>query len=298
MDCSQVCQGWIYTITNKVNGKMYVGKTVDFTQRKWQHFHKEECPALKRAFAKYGIESFEMHPILTFYAINKEVLNFMLSWLEKYYIEKYDTYGNGYNITRGGEGTLGYEHTEEYKLHMSQKQKEYKAQSWVKEKDRQRMLGNTFSEEFKRPILKYSLDGEFVKEYSWIGEAIDDISQSGKYTNNWRSIHSNLIRALNGNNNKQANNKAYDSMWRYKETDNYPITIEPFRKNKEKSVYHYSKDGELLESFRTLREASALTGMNIKTLKYMSYNGDLRRREGRICKTDYWSRIAPENHCN
>ena len=133
MDYSQVCQGWIYTITNRVNGKMYVGKTVNFTQRKWQHFHKEECPALKNAFKKYGIDNFEMKPILNFYAINKEVLNSVLSWLERFYIGKYGTYSIGYNITKGGEGILGYEHTDEYKLLMSKRQKEYKAQNWVKD---------------------------------------------------------------------------------------------------------------------------------------------------------------------
>lgn len=293
MDYSQVCQGWIYTITNKVNGKMYVGKTIDYTQRKWQHFHREECPALKNAFKKHGIDNFEMKPVLNFYAVNKEVLNSVLSWLERFYIEKYGTYSHGYNSTKGGEGTFGCKHTEEYKLLMSKKQKEYKAQDWVKEKDRQRMLGNTLSEKFKRPILKYSLNGDFIKEYSWIGEAVDDIISSDGHTSNWRSIHSNLIRALNGNNNKQANNKAYDSMWRYKESDSYLLTIEPFKRKKEKPVYHYSKDGKLLESYKTLREAAVGTGMGIKTIRYMSYNGDLRRREGRIPKTDYWSRTAP-----
>lgn len=292
MDYSQVCQGWIYAITNKVNGKMYIGKTIDYTQRKWQHFHREECPALRNAFTKYGIDNFEMAPILSFTAINRNVLNKVLTELEKYYIAKYKTYGKGYNITKGGEGLCGYEHTEEYKLLMSQKQKEYKSQDWVKQKDRERMLGNTFSEEFKRPILQYSLGGDFIKEYSWIGEAIDDIIYEGNYTKNWRSIHSNLIRALNGNNNKQHNNKAYNYMWRYKTADTYPLVIEPFRRKKEKPVYHYSKDGLLLESYQTLREAERITGIPIKTLKYMSYNGDLRSRTCKTRKTDYWSRVA------
>lgn len=294
MDYSQVCQGWIYTITNKVNGKMYVGKTINFTQRKWQHFHKEDCPALRNAFNKYSIDNFEMVPILTFTAINRNVLNKVLTELEKHYIAKYDTYGKGYNITKGGEGLCGYEHTEEYKLLMSQKQKEYKAQGWVKQKDRERMIGNTLSEEFKRSILKYSLDGEFIKEYSWIGEAIDEIADSGKYSYNWRSLHSNLIRALNGNHNRQLNNKAYNYMWRYKESDSYPLLIEPFKRKKEKPLYHYSKDGELLESYKTLREAETATGMSVKKLKYMSYNGDLRRKNGSMIKVDYWSRTAPQ----
>ena len=293
MDYTKICKGYIYTITNKINGKMYVGKTVDFTQRKWQHFHKEQCPALRNAFIKYGVENFDMEPILTVTAINREVLNSALVYLEKHFIKKYGTFSSGYNITKGGEGTLGYEHTEECKQLMSAKQKEYKNQDWVKEKDRQRMLGNTFSEESKKPILRYTLDGDFIKEYSWIGEAIDDIVQDDEYTNNWRSVHSNLIRALGNITNKQHCNKAYECMWRYKESDSYPTTIDPFRRKKEKPVYHYSKDGELLESYKTLREAAAITGMPLKKIKYLSYNGDLRRKEGRTCTTDYWSRIAP-----
>ena len=86
MDYSQVCQGWIYTITNKVNGKMYVGKTNNFKRRQYKHFHQEECPILKRAFTKYGLENFEMVPIVTFTAINHEVLDKVLDFLECLYI--------------------------------------------------------------------------------------------------------------------------------------------------------------------------------------------------------------------
>lgn len=270
---------------------MYIGKAVNYTQRKWQHFHREQCPALKKAFAKYGIENFEMKPVLTFEAINREVLDKVLCELEKHYIKKFRTYRTGYNITKGGEGLLGYEHTEEYKQLMSNKQKIYKSQNWVKQKDRERMLGNTLSEGLKRPILRYDLLGNFIKEYSWIGEAVEDIVSEGKSTTNWRSIHSNIIRALDGNNNKQKQNKAYDCLWRYKESDTYPISIEPFRRKKERPIYHYSKDNELLESYRTLKEAETITGIPIKKLKYMSYNGDLSNKKGYKHKVDYWSRM-------
>lgn len=296
MEKKKSYRGWIYGIRNKVNNKLYVGQTVDLVQRRYQHFNREGCPALKRAFDKYGIEEFEMYVILTFEAINQEVLKQLLDYFECYYIKKFDTFHNGYNCTEGGGGRSGYLLPEESKAKIGDAQKKYKAQDWVKQKDRERMLGNTLSEEFKRPILRYSLEGVIIKEYPWIGEAIQDIINEGKHTNNWRSIHSNIIRALADESNRQHCSKAYDCMWRYKESDSYEMFIDPCRRKKEKPVYHYSKEGELLAHYRTLREASLATGMTIHTLKYKSYNGDLHRREGRVPRADYWSRLSPEEH--
>lgn len=283
-------RGWIYCIRNKVNGKLYVGKTNNFTKRKYQHFHNETCPALKMAFAKYGIENFEMFEILTFAAVSNKVLNEFLNWFEIFYINKYGTYNNGYNCTKGGDGALGKSLSSITKEKIGNAQKVYKAQDWVKQKDRERMLGNTLSEKYKRPILRYTIDGVFMKEYSWIGDAIQDIIKDSKYTNNWRSIHSNIIRALASDSNKQHCNKAYDCMWKYKTSNLFEIFIDPFRRKKEKPVYHYSKEGELLEQYTTLREASVKTGMSVHTLKYLSYNGDLNRKKGKLCRKDYWSR--------
>ena len=82
-------------------------------------------------------------------------------------------------------------------------------------------------------------------------------------------------------------------MWRYKEINTFPMTIEPFRRKREKPIYYYNKESELLESYRTLKEAEGVTGIPVKKLKYLSYNGDLRRKEGRTPITNYWSRIAP-----
>lgn len=291
-------RGWIYCIKNKVNDKLYVGKTNNFTKRKYQHFHKETCPALKAAFNKYGIDNFEMYEILTFSAVNNNVLNQLLNWFEIYYINKFGTYTHGYNCTKGGEGMLGTHFSQETKNKIGIAQKAYKAQEWVKEKDRDRMLGNTFSEQYKRPILRYTIDGVFMREYSWIGEAIQDIKNNeSKYTNNWRSIHSNIIRALSDGSNKHHYNVAYNCIWKYKVSDIYDIFIEPYRRKGEKPVYHYTKEGKLIEQYSTLREASQKTGLSVHTLKYKSYNGDLGRKEGRLPRIDYWSRLAPiEQH--
>lgn len=289
-------RGWIYGIKNKVNGKLYIGQTVNYTKREYQHFNKETCPALRNAFEKYGINNFEMFVILTFKAINEEVLKQLLDWFECFYIKKFNTFNDGYNCTLGGDGRLGYQMGDEAKAKISSAQRAYKSQDWVKQKDRERMLGNKLSEEFKKPILRYNLEGILIKEYSCIGDAIQDISNEGNYTNNWRSIHSNIIRALADEANKQHCNKAYDCIWKYKVSDSYEVFIEPFRRKNEKPVYHYTKEGNLIEYYSTLREASSVTGLTIHALKYKSYNGDLRRKEGRVPRSDYWSRLSPEEY--
>lgn len=89
----------IYIIRNKINGKVYIGQSVDITRRWWEHksrafdlnnncFHKP----LYQAFRKYGIENFELN-ILCECAeeeLNKE---------EAKYIKQFNSLvPNGYNI--------------------------------------------------------------------------------------------------------------------------------------------------------------------------------------------------------
>ena len=96
----------IYKITNKINGKAYIGKTLKSnpidrfkTHIKDSKIEGRKNRALYRAFNKYGIENFNFEVI-------EEVNDYTkLSEREIYYINKYDTYKNGYNETLGGDGT-------------------------------------------------------------------------------------------------------------------------------------------------------------------------------------------------
>ncbi len=94
----------IYSITNLVNGNMYIGQTLRSFKERWDA-HKRELRAnvhhnncLQGAFNKYGEEN------LIFQVVHScdELDN--LNKLEVYYIEKYDTFKNGYNLTMGGDG--------------------------------------------------------------------------------------------------------------------------------------------------------------------------------------------------
>lgn len=118
--------GFVYKITNNINGKIYIGKTqhTDANKRWKEHLsdmkkRKNEHRPLYSAMNKYGIENF------TFEIIYEHPESECLSIMEKEYIEKYRTYVgyddcNGYNATLGGDGKsyLNLDHGEVAKIHL------------------------------------------------------------------------------------------------------------------------------------------------------------------------------------
>jgi len=94
----------IYLITNTVNKKVYVGKTIKTLGRRWTlHKYLAKCGKagyLYNALRKYGTEAFTVEIIAT--ASTLEELNL----LEKQLIQKYNSKNGeiGYNIREGGEG--------------------------------------------------------------------------------------------------------------------------------------------------------------------------------------------------
>ena len=99
--------GYIYKITNTLNGKVYIGQTIKTIQKRFtQHKNNSNKEyfsqiVLYKAFNKYGIENFICEEI-------EEVPNDKLDEREKYWIEYYDSYFNGYNSTLGGRTTQLY----------------------------------------------------------------------------------------------------------------------------------------------------------------------------------------------
>lgn len=97
--------GYIYKITNLINGKCYIGQTSKYYQLRWNE-HKKcafnnnrlayDYP-LYKAFRKYGIVNFKFEVI-------EECEIEELDDKEIFYIEKYNSFHNGYNQTLGGSG--------------------------------------------------------------------------------------------------------------------------------------------------------------------------------------------------
>lgn len=102
--------GLIYKITNDINNKVYIGKTLhsSIEQRFYEHkkdYQRVRCEKrpLYDAMNKYGFEHFSIELI-------EEVPIEQLSEREIYWIDYYNSYKNGYNATYGGEGKQLYDY--------------------------------------------------------------------------------------------------------------------------------------------------------------------------------------------
>ena len=159
----------IYRVTNKINGKKYVGQTVfSLEKRRRQHINdalsNKDTYHFHNALRKYGPDNFEW-TILHKCSIIEE-----LNMLEMYYIRLYNTFEKGYNLTLGGDGVVGFEHSEELKKKMSDALKGSKNPNYGKtfsEETRQKMSdanrGKRLSEGQKKKISE-TLKGKYVAE--------------------------------------------------------------------------------------------------------------------------------------
>lgn len=105
--------GYIYKVTNTVNGKVYVGQTKDTVEIRWKKHldnakNNPDKQIICKAMSKYGVDNFNVEEICR---VPFEDLDFF----EVYYIKKYDSFQNGYNMTPGGYVPSNY-HTEEQAL--------------------------------------------------------------------------------------------------------------------------------------------------------------------------------------
>lgn len=196
--------GTIYKLTSPSN-KCYIGQTINLIERKRTLYNPNKYYSghrLDNAIKKYGIENFQYEIIIQIVESSKEKLREKLDELEKFYIEKYDSYNNGYNMTVGGSGSNGCFQTEESKRKISEKAKgrkgamsgrhlteeqKNKISNFAKTRtgEKNSFYGKTHSEEAKLkigransiPILQLDLNGNIITEFPSAKEAARSIGK-------------------------------------------------------------------------------------------------------------------------
>ena len=179
-----IIYGWYCIVTDK----WYIGQTIDPERRFKQHINdvinKKDNNIFHRALRKYGLENW------VYCVLEDNVLKENLNLKEIEWIEYYDSFYNGYNLTTGGD--TNYIVSEEYRRKLSESRKG--KSSWnkgismneeSKKKLSESLKGRVISTETRKrmsesakggpkikPVSKYDLNGNFIKTYSSIKEAI------------------------------------------------------------------------------------------------------------------------------
>ena len=138
---------YIYKITNNLNNKIYIGyksKTVEESES-----YYGSGTVIKAAIKKYGKDNF------TKTILERDIVDFdFLKERERHYIKLYDSYNNGYNLTKGGDGIIGYKLTEEHKQKLIKSVKGKPLSKEHKQKLSESLQGKIISEETKEAIRK------------------------------------------------------------------------------------------------------------------------------------------------
>lgn len=133
----------VYKLTNKINGKIYIGITSRSVSKRWNNGNGYKGQVIGDAIAKYGWVNFEK-VILVDKISQKEAFKMEQDLIKKYktQIKKY-----GYNRSAGGESGSFRAYNVQYK----------------------RMV----------KTYQYDLDGNFLKEYPSIEEAKRQLNVTG-----------------------------------------------------------------------------------------------------------------------
>ena len=181
----------IYIITNSINNKYYIGQTWQKLPRRWKTHRSPSqngCPKLHNALNKHGRENFRIECIAS---CNKQE---DADYLEDFFIQKYNSIKNGYNIMPGGGGRKTFRHSpetiaklkiiasnrsDEYKLNMSKIKTGRIVSEETKIKQSIIMTGRKLTEEHKQKIAS-SLLGKTREKYNITSKKIRIVSNETK----------------------------------------------------------------------------------------------------------------------
>lgn len=172
-------KGIIYKYTNQVNGKVYIGQTINEYKRKYSHSKALNSwrSYFHEAVKKYGIDSFSYEVLKTIDRDNSQDLKIELDKEEQRYIAEYKSNNKlyGYNLTIGGSGTLGIKQSEESNAKRSKSMKAKKKTLTTEQVEYLQSFNKHDYLAHHTPVEKYSLDGEFLARFGTLKEAAKSV---------------------------------------------------------------------------------------------------------------------------
>lgn len=235
--------GYIYKYENIINGKVYIGQTVDLTSRMSSHKNKSTYVRNKfyNAVRKYGWANFNYSVIAKVESDSLESVTDLLDKLEIEYISQYDSYYHGYNSTLGGHSKRGYKLSDEFskmckrrtysnetRRKMSIAAHNRKVSDSTREKCRQNALKRNFAQ-FRelttdkrnaairkskaKPVNQLDTNGNLINTFETVRDAAHFVWSNLAKDLKYDSIENAIINHCKG---KSKNIIYYGFIWQYK----------------------------------------------------------------------------------
>lgn len=217
------CFGVVYKIINTVDGKIYIGQTINLVNRKNAHINAakngKDC-YLYNAIRKYGIDVFITEIVIKCNNRNE------LDTFEQYYIKKFNTFNrsHGYNLTFGGGGCSGFVQT--------------------KNTIRLRTKKNN------KVVFQYDLNGNFIKSWKSIRYVADKLNLD----------RPSISNCCNGKRFKQVGGFIW-RLKINGFNKNLDINLVKNDGFKAKIVLQYSLEGDFIKEYSSVYSAKKVTGV-------------------------------------
>ena len=267
---------YIYKIENKINHKVYIGQTINFKERMYQHKYLRtdvKPQMIDLAINKYGVDNF------TYIIIDQADTPEEADIKEKQYIIEYDCLKpKGYNILKGGRYQRGAWNTKEVNMYdlkgiflesfecarvLSEKYPKYQEETikiccrkraYYKDKIFRFSNGDysNLGIEIKkkhhrsRKIYQYDLNGNLIGEY-------ESLSIASKQTNTNRTSISSCLSGKY----QVANN----FMWFYEKQKDKPFIKERREFGNKGFTVIQKKDGKIINTYVSTVEAVKSLGL-------------------------------------
>lgn len=271
METKEERKSCVYMHVNKINGKKYIGWTSRLPEERWKkdgyeytrtdkngnYKHRHFGPAINL----YGWDNFE-HKIIYDSLTEEEAKE-----KEKELIARYDTTNpeKGYNLTLGGDGTVGYQHTNEAKAKMSKAKQGKKPWNY----------GISPTEETLKKLreshIGYKPSAEQLEKLSksmteWWSKEENRLRMSGENHHNYGTKFSEETKRKISESQKgkiiplETIVKAANARVGLTQSEETKQKIQKNNQNK-RAVLQFSLDGKFIAEYVSTREAEKYTGV-------------------------------------